>query len=167
MMMLSRSLEEWLDVMHMRAHPSSNFTYADAEGNIVHYYNARLPSLPHEMTGDTAAFAASSTDIWSELVPWDDLPLYLNPPGGYVQQSNDTPDYTNLNVLLDRDTVAANLPARRLRLRSQLSLDLVGGDNVFSLEDLIELKHSPRMLMAERVLDDLQAALAAIRSSDR
>ncbi|MEE2897645.1 MAG: penicillin acylase family protein [Gemmatimonadota bacterium] len=158
MMMMSTSLDEWLDVMHMRAHPSSNFTYADARGNIAHYYNARLPLLPHATTGDSAAFAASSADIWSELVPWTDLPLYLNPPGGYVQQANDTPDFTNLNVPLDRDTVAANLPEPRLRLRSQLSLDLVHNDRVFSLEDVIEQKHSPRMLMAERVMDDLLAA---------
>ena len=158
MMMMSKSLDEWLDVMRMRAHPSSNFTYADADGNIVHYYNARLPLLPHEATGDTAAFAASSADMWSELVPWADLPLYINPPGGYVQQANDTPDFTNLNVPLDRDTVAANLPEPRLRLRSQLSLDLVHNDRVFSLEDVIEQKHSPRMLMAERVMRDLLAA---------
>jgi len=158
MMMMSKSLDEWLDVMRMRAHPSSNFTYADADGNIVHYYNARLPLLPHEATGDTAAFAASSADMWSELVPWADLPLYINPPGGYVQQANDTPDFTNLNVPLDRDTVAANLPEPRLRLRSQLSLDLVHNDHVFSLEDVIEQKHSPRMLMAERVMRDLLAA---------
>ncbi len=97
-MMMASDLEEWLGVMRMRAHPTSNFTYADAGGNIAHYYNARLPLLPHPVTGDTAALAESSADIWSELVPWEDLPLYLNPPGGYVQQANDTPDYTNLNV---------------------------------------------------------------------
>ena len=157
-MMLAQSLEQWLDVMKMRAHPSSNFTYADADGNIVHYYNARLPLLPHEMTGDTAAIATSAADLWSELVPWDALPLYVNPPGGYVQQANDTPDYTNLNVRLDRDTVAANIPEPRLRLRSQLSLELVHEERRLSLEDVVELKHTPRMLLAERVMDDLITA---------
>ena len=39
-MMTAESLEEWLDVMRMRAHASSNFTYADAHGNIALYYNA-------------------------------------------------------------------------------------------------------------------------------
>ena len=158
-MMMSSSLEEWLEVMRMRAHPSSNFTYADADGNIAHYYNARLPLLPHPTTGDTAAFASSATDIWSQLVPWESLPLYVNPPGGYVQQANDTPDFTNLNVQLDRDTVAANLPEPRLRLRSQLSLDLVHGEGSLSLDDAVALKHTPRMLMAERLVDDLVAAL--------
>ena len=158
-MMLATSLEEWLDVMRMRAHSSSNFTYADADGNIALYYNARLPALPHETTGDTAAVAESSADIWSELVPFEDLPLYLNPPGGYVLQSNDTPDFINLNVALDRDTVAPNLPEPRFRLRSQLSHDLIHGDDRLGLDDVLALKHSPRMLLAERVLDELLDAV--------
>jgi len=162
-MMMAQSLDEWLDVMKMRAHPTSNFTYADRDGNIVHYYNARLPLLPHPVTGDTAALAATSTDIWSELVPWESLPLYINPPGGFVQQANDTPDYTNLNVPMDRDTVPHNLPEPRLRLRSQLSLELAAGGtgSPLTLEDVVKLKHTPRMLLAERVIDDLLAAARA------
>ena len=168
-MMMAQDLDEWLDVMKMRAHPTSNFTYADRNGNIVHYYNARLPLLPHSVTGDTAAFAATSADMWSELVPWESLPLYLNPPGGYVQQANDTPDYTNLNVPMDRDTVPHNLPEPRLRLRSQLSLELAAGvegaaqrgAHLLTLEDVVELKHTPRMLLAERVIDDLLTAARA------
>ncbi len=163
-MMMARDLDEWLDVMKMRAHPTSNFTYADRDGNIVHYYNARLPLLPHAVTGDTAAFAATSADIWSELVPWESLPLYINPPGGYVQQANDTPDYTNLNVPMNRDTVPANLPEPRLRLRSQLSLELAAGAaGALTVEDVVELKHTPRMLLADRVIDDLLAAARAAR----
>ena len=160
-MMTAESLEEWLDVMRMRAHASSNFTYADAHGNIALYYNARIPSLPHEPTGDSAAIARSRSDMWTEVAVWESLPLYVNPPGGYVQQANDTPDFINLNVSLDRDTVAHNLPEARLRLRSQLSFALIHGDSQLSLEDVVELKHSPRMLAAERMLDDLLAVIDA------
>ena len=160
-MMTAESLEEWLDVMRMRAHASSNFTYADAHGNIALYYNARIPSLPHEPTGDSAAIAHSRSDMWTEVAVWESLPLYVNPPGGYVQQANDTPDFINLNVSLDRDTVAHNLPEARLRLRSQLSFALIHGDSQLSLEDVVELKHSPRMLAAERMLDDLLAVIDA------
>lgn len=165
-MMMATSLDGWLGVMHMRAHPSSNFTYADAAGNIALYYNARIPALPHPPTGDTAAVATSRRDIWSELVPWSQLPLYLNPPGGYVQQANDTPHYINLNVELGSDTVPPNLPEPRLRLRSQLSLDLIGGTDVMTLEDVVELKHSPRMLAAERMLDDLLSIVAGSAAAD-
>ena len=162
-MMRSSSLEEWLGVMEMRAYSQSNFTYADAAGNNAHLYNARLPLLPHPVTGDTAAIARNAEDMWQELVPFDRLPLYVNPPGGYTTQTNDSPDFTNLNVPMDRDTVPSNVEPVRLRLRSQLSLSLVHGDARFSLEDVVKLKHTPRMLMAERVMDDL---LATLRSSD-
>ncbi len=160
-MMTAESLDEWLDIMRMREHASSNFTYADADGNIALYYNARIPNLPHEPTGDSAAYVQSASQIWTQLAPWESLPLYINPPGGYVQQANDTPDFINLNVTLDRDTVAPNLPAPRLRLRSQLSFDLIHGDDRLSLEEVVRRKHSPRMLAAERTLDDLLAAIDA------
>jgi acyl-homoserine-lactone acylase len=161
-MMRTESFDEWLSVMRWRAYPQSNFTYADADGHIAHLYNARLPLLPHASTGDTAALARTSADIWTEYVPFDALPLYLDPPGGYVQQENDTPDYTNLNVPMNRDTMPANLPAPRLRPRSQLALELLHDGPTLSLEDVVALKHTPRMLVAERVVDDL---LAAVRAS--
>ena len=75
-----------------------------------------------------------------------------------MQQANDPPDYTNLNVLLDRDTVPPNLPEPRLRLRSQLSLDLAANSGRVSAADVVRLKHSPRMPLAERVMDDLLVA---------
>jgi len=158
-MMRTSSFDDWIEVMRMRAHPSSNFTYADAAGNIAHLYNARIPQLPHKVTGDTAALASRTTHMWTELVPFDELPFYVNPPGGYVQQANDTPDYTNLNVPMDRDTMPHNLPEPRLRLRSQLSLDLVDGEGEVSLEDVVRMKHTSRMLLAELLTDDLIEAV--------
>jgi acyl-homoserine-lactone acylase len=160
-MMQTGSFDAWLDIMRWRAHPSSNFTYADADGHIAHLYNARLPLLPHPPTGDTAALARTRADLWKEYVPFDDLPLYVDPPGGYVQQENDTPDYTNLNVPMDRDTMPANLPASRLRPRSQLSLELLHDGPKLSLEEMVTLKHTPRMLVAERVTDELLTAVRA------
>jgi acyl-homoserine-lactone acylase len=158
-MMMSKSLSEWLEVMEMRAHPSSNFSYADAAGNNVMYYNARIPLLPHPPTPDSFFLARNSKDIWTELVPFQDLPIFINPKGGYTTQTNDSPDFTNLNVKVDRDTLPPNIEPVNLRPRSQMSLTLVGGTNKLSLEDVVALKHSPRMLVAERVMDELLAAI--------
>jgi hypothetical protein len=46
----------------------------------------------------------------------------------------------------------------QLRLRSQHGLALLHNERVFSLEDVVEAKHSMRMLLADRVKDDLVAA---------
>jgi acyl-homoserine-lactone acylase len=157
-MMRATSLDEWKDAMRVRAMPSSNLTYADANGNIFYVWNARLPAFPHE-PADTALFADDESDVWTDLVPWDSLPWLANPVGGYVQNANDPPHYTNLRATLDASDLPVGVPEPRLRLRSQLSLQLVeelGSD--LRLEDVIRAKHDLTMLAATRLKPDLVLA---------
>jgi acyl-homoserine-lactone acylase len=162
-MMQARNLEEWKDAMRIRAKVSSNLTYADADGNILLFWNAAIPALPHRFAGDTAVVATSSDGVWTTLYPFDDLPQLLNPRGGYVQNSNDPPYYTNLYEPLSPESYPDNFPEPRLRFRQQNSLELVHNDRILSLEDVVELKHAMKMILADRVKDDL---VAAVRGRD-
>src|SRR5688572_27128214 len=161
-MMRAQSLAQWKEAMRMRARVNSNFTYADRAGNIFYVWNASIPALPHASGGDTTAVPARGTgDVWTRYVPFDSLPQLLNPPGGYVRNENDPPYHTNLRRVLDRARFPANFPEPLLRLRSQLSLALVDPPRKVSLEDVVALKHSYRMLLGDRVKDDLVAAVRA------
>jgi acyl-homoserine-lactone acylase len=161
-MMRAKSLAEWKEAMRMRARINSSFTYADRAGNIYYGWNASIPSLPHPSGGDTAAVPARRTsDVWTRYVPFDSLPQLLNPRGGYVHNENDSPYYTNLRQLLDPARYPANFPEPTLRLRSQLALQLIDPQRKLSLADVIALKHSYRMLLADRVKPDLIAAVRA------
>ncbi len=158
-MMQARNLEEWKEAMRIQAKVNSNFTYADADGNIFYVWNAATPLIPHPPSGDSAIVADETRDVWSELYPWDNLPQLLNPEGGYVQNSNDPFHFTNLNRPFSEEDYPANFPEPRLRLRSQNSLELIHNDRVFSLEEIVELKNSMGMLLADRVKDDLVSAV--------
>ncbi len=161
-MMRATSLAEWKEAMRIRARLNSNFTYADRAGNIFYVWNAAIPALPHPSGGDTLAIPARSTaDIWTRYVPFDSLPQLENPPGGYVQNENDSPYFTNMHQVLDRSRYPDNFPEPSLRMRSQLSLQLVDNKRRLSLEDVVELKHSYRMLLADRVKGDLVTAVRA------
>lgn len=161
-MMRATSLAEWKDAMRLRARASSNFTYADRAGNIFYVWNASIPALPHPNGGDTTAVEARRTsDIWTRYVPFDSLPQLLNPRGGYVRNENDPPYHTNLRQVLDRQQYPANFPEPALGLRSQHSLTLLDNNRKFSLEEIVALKHSYRMLLADRVKADLIAAVRA------
>ncbi len=161
-MMRATSLDEWKEAMRMRARVTSNFTYADADGNILYVWNGVVPALPHRSGGDTAAVPARSTaDVWTRLVPWDSLPQLLNPRGGYVRNENDAPYHTNMRQVLDRARFPQNFPEPTLRLRSQLSLELIDNDRKYTLEEIVRLKNSYRMLLADRVKPDLLAAVRA------
>lgn len=161
-MMRSHSLDEWKDAMRMRARINSNFTYADRDGNIFYVWNGAVPSLPLPSGGDTVAIPVSRTaDVWTRYVPFDSLPQLLNPEGGYLQNSNDPPYYTNLHELLDPADYPAYFPEPRLGLRTQLSLQLIDTRDKLSMKDMLALKHSYRMLLADRVRDDLVEAVRA------
>jgi acyl-homoserine-lactone acylase len=153
------NLEEWTDAMRLRAHPGSNFTYADAEGNIFYIWNGAVPVRPHPAGEDRPVAVTRSSQIWTQLHELEDLPQLLNPPGGYLRDENNGPWLTNLNQRLDPALYPDYFEGNQFSLRSQHSVLLVGNDRRLSLEDVVELKHSYRMLLADRVKDDLTASV--------
>ena len=66
---------------------------------------------------------------------------------------------------LDPSDFFPYMPARRLRLRSQHSLELLHNRSKLGLEDVVQLKFSPRMLLADRIRDDLVSAVNAIEGA--
>ena len=162
MMMRAKSLAEWKDAMRMRARMNSSFTYADRAGNIYYLWNAALPRLPHPNGGDTTAIEVRRTsDMWTRYVDFDSLPQVLNPRGGYVHNENSSPWYTNMRQPLQRARWGPNFPNEDLSLRSQLGIQLIDHKRKLSLEEVVALKHSTRMLLADRVKPDLITAVRA------
>ena len=165
-MMRASSLAEWKEAMKIRARVTSNFTYADRAGNIYFIWNAALPLLPHPTGGDAVATPAHSMrDVWTRYVPFESLPQVLNPRGGYIHNENDSPHFTNVRGPIDTGNAFPNFEKPDLSLRAQLAIELIGGDNKMSLEDVVRLKHSYRMLLADRVKSDLIAAVKSKETS--
>ena len=163
-MMRAKSLAEWQDAMRMRARVTSSFTYADRAGNIYYLWNAAAPAFPKPTGGDTVAVPAHTTaDIWTHYVQFDSLPQLLNPKSGYIQNENSSPWFTNLEQIIDWTKYPAYMPEPSFSLRSQMATTLIDTKQKLSLEDMIRLKHSYHMLLADRVKGDL---IAAVRASN-
>jgi acyl-homoserine-lactone acylase len=162
-LMRSTSLHQWMDVMRMRALVSQNYTYADRAGNILTLWNASLPLLPHPMGENRAVPARSLRDIWTQLIPFEALPLTRNPNGGYVHNENDSPHFANARPPVGLTNAYENIEPPSLRLRSQRAIQLIDNNRRLSLEEVVRLKHDYRMLLADRVKADLLTAVAATR----
>ena len=158
-MMQATTLDEWTDAMRLRAYPRSNFTYADGDGNVFYLWNAAMPVFPHPYDDTRAVPVTRRDQIWSAMHELDELPQVLNPPGGYVRNENDGPWLTNLRAPLDPADYPAHFEAQGFRLRSQHSALLVGTDEQLSLKEVVRRKHSYRMLLADRVKNDLLAGI--------
>lgn len=158
-MLQAKNFKEFRAALDMQGVPMFNLCYADRDGTIYYLWNGTVPVLPHEARNDSATHATRSSEIWTQIHPVSDLPQLLNPKGGYVQNSNDPPHYTNLHEVLDTSRFPPYFPRPRLGLRTQHSLELIHNERRFSLEDVRDMKFSMRMLLAERVKDDLIRAL--------
>ncbi|HEU5217943.1 MAG TPA: penicillin acylase family protein, partial [Gemmatimonadales bacterium] len=156
-MMRASSLAEWKAAMRMNARTTSNFTYADRAGNIFYVWNVALPDFPHPFAGDSVALAVTRTgEAWTRYVSWDSLPQLLNPRGGYLHNENDPPHFTNLLQPMDPARLPVTVPPPSLSLRSQMALSLLTtAPKNLTLEDVVRLKHSYHMLLADRVKQDL------------
>jgi acyl-homoserine-lactone acylase len=166
-MMLAGSLEEWKRAVGMRARPTSNFTYADRDGNIFYIWNGSVPSLPHPSGGDSVAIPArGAADVWNSLLPLDSLPQLLNPRGGYLHNENNSPWYSNSRAVLDTANYRAYIQRPSFGLRPQLAAELLDKGKRLSLEDVVKLKHNMRMLLADRVKPELLRAVRVSRSTD-
>ncbi len=159
----ARSRKEFERVLDRQLLSTSNFTYADAEGNILYRWNARLPKR-----ADTATDYALDVDgsdprrLWAGIHAPRDLPRLVNPGGGYIQNANNAPWWTSLRDRLDPERYPSYVERGPLALRPQVILEALATRTRWSPDEVIAAKYDTRVLLAERVLPDLLAAAARV-----
>jgi penicillin amidase/acyl-homoserine-lactone acylase len=88
------TFEEWQGAMRNGGLASFNVGYADTEGNIYYLYNAMIPVRAEGYDWSLYLPGNTSETLWSEYLPFDDLPQVFNPPSAFVQNANSTPFMT-------------------------------------------------------------------------
>jgi penicillin amidase/acyl-homoserine-lactone acylase len=86
--------EEWQDAMRNGGLASFNAGYADAEGNIYYLYNAMIPVRAEGYDWSLYLPGNTSETLWTEYLPFEQLPQVFNPPSGFVQNANSSPFMT-------------------------------------------------------------------------
>jgi len=156
-MLRAKDIDEFEDALRQLQLPMFTTMYADRDGNILHVFNGRVPDRP---SGDFTYWqglvgGASSSTLWTGVHDYDDLPRVLNPESGWLQNSNDPPWTTTFPSPLDPAAYPEYMAPRRMGLRPQRSAQLLQGDDDLTLEELVRYKHSTRIELADRLLDDL------------
>ncbi len=151
----ARSLTEFRSALDMGAVPMFNICYADQEGNCFYLFNGRFPDRPAGYNWAGTVPGGKAATEWNRMLPQARLPSLLNPPGGYVQNCNSSPWYTNLKAPIDRRQFPSDLTPNFNSLRQQHSLRILNGDEALSLEEIMSRKFTPKLLLAERVKRDV------------
>ncbi|RUS95277.1 7-beta-(4-carbaxybutanamido)cephalosporanic acid acylase [Dulcicalothrix desertica PCC 7102] len=138
--------------------PMFTVLYADREGHIMHLFNGLVPV---HSQGDFEYWSGivpgnTSTTLWTKTHPYHDLPRVLDPPSGWLQNANDPPWTTTFPQVLNPDKYPSYMaPRSPMSFRAQRSAKMLAEDEQISFQEMIKYKHSTRMELADRLLDEL------------
>lgn len=83
---------EFKSAVEIRGIAALNFVYADKEDNIYYLSNGSFPTRNPKYDWSGILPGNTSETLWGkELIPFDSLPQVLNPKGGWVFNTNNTP----------------------------------------------------------------------------
>ncbi len=158
-MALAKNFKEYEAQVRRLEVPTFNITYADRDGHAMFLFNG---TLPKRKSGDLAYWAGvvpgdTSETLWTGYHSYDELPKTIDPPAGWVQNTNDPP-WTSTLPVMDSSKYPPYVSARELTMRTLSSLRMLSKDEKLSFEKLVEYKHSTHLELADRILDDLLAA---------
>jgi len=141
--------------------PMYNILYADRDGHIEYLFNA---PVPRRSQGDYAFWSHPVPGDTSSLLPngsltYDELPKIIDPPSGYVQNSNQPPWDAAWPTMIDAKDYAPYIAPRFPTFRSDRSLRMLSEDPKISFDMLLQKKLSTRAEAADRLLPDLFAAV--------
>ncbi|MEX1010581.1 MAG: penicillin acylase family protein [Balneolaceae bacterium] len=82
----ARDIDAFEDALRQFHVPGQNFVYADRDGNIARFSAARLPIRDHHPLQFRKGW--DSGWGWNGWIPFEELPREINPPSGFVANSN-------------------------------------------------------------------------------
>jgi acyl-homoserine-lactone acylase len=153
-------LDAFTDALRMHQLIGFTTTYADRDGNILHEYGGVVPERPG---GDYAFWSRpvrgdTSATLWTSLHPYEDMPRVLNPPAGWVQNANEPVWWATFPPALSPDDYPAYFGPRHMHFRAQRSVRMLDESGPISFDEMIRLKYSTRLELADRIVPDLVAA---------
>ncbi len=156
----ARSLGQFEDALRRVQIPMFHTIYANRDGDILLFFNSFTPKRPFgdwDYWWDVVPGDISDT-LWTEILDYDELPKLINPPSGWLQNTNDPPWQATLPRAIDRADYPPYVSDQFMHQRAQRSTKLLMDKPRLSLEDVIAGKFSNRVELADRILDDLVAA---------
>ena len=154
----SKNFSEFETALKRLEIPMFTVMYADREGHIMHLFNGQVPI---RKKGDFKYWSGTipgntSETLWTKNHPYADLPRVVDPPSGWLQNTNDPPWTTTFPRQLAPDKYPAYMaPRGPMDLRSQRSAKMLLEDAKISFDELMQYKHSTQVELADRLLDDL------------
>ena len=154
-MLNAKNFSEFQKALKTLQMPMFTVMYADQDGHIMHLFGGLTPRRNEGWDYSGIVPGDTSATLWTEYHRYEELPKVIDPPTGWLQNANDPPWTTTFPEALDADDFPSYMAPRFMHFRAQQSAQLMMDDDNITVEEFVQYKFSTRMLLADRVLDDL------------
>jgi acyl-homoserine lactone acylase PvdQ len=89
--MKARNLKSFRQTMELHTNSSNNTTYADADGNIAYFHSNFIPRRDTSFDWTQPVDGSDPRTEWRGVLSIDESPNSINPPNGWVFNSNNWP----------------------------------------------------------------------------
>ena len=174
----SRNYTEFNASMELLTNSSNNTVYADSDGNIAYYHGNFIPRRDPSFDWNAPLDGSDPATDWQGLHPLDELITVLNPPNGWIQNTNNTPFSAAGEYSPRAEDYPAYMANNPENPRGIHAVRVLEGRTDFTLDSLLEAAYDslltafepliPALLAAaeEAPADDLQEQLALLADWD-
>jgi acyl-homoserine-lactone acylase len=150
------TLAEFEGAVRRLQNPFYTVMYADRAGHIMHLFGGRTPVRPEGQYDWSGIVPGDSTaTLWTATHAYNELPRVVDPPTGWLQNANDPPWTTTFPAAIDANAYPRYMAPRFMHFRAQRSARMLAEDERITFDEAVAYKHSTRMELADRILDDL------------
>ena len=162
----SQNYMEFNASMELLTNSSNNTVYADSDGNIAYYHGNFIPRRDPSFDWNAPLDGSNPATDWQGLHPLDELITVLNPPNGWIQNTNNTPFSAageHSPRPEDYPVYMANNPENPRGIHAVRVLE---GRTDFTLDSLIEAAYDSLLTAFEPLIPALLSAAEAAPADD-
>jgi acyl-homoserine-lactone acylase len=158
----ARNLQAFRDVLDLHTNSSNNTIYADADGNIAYFHSNFIPTRDPKFDWTKPVDGSDPAADWGPLMSVDETPHVINPPNGWLYNSNNwpwsaagpnSPKREDFPAYVDRGTEESP--------RGYHALKVLPGRKDFTIDGLIAVAYDSYLPEFDRVLPALFKAYDA------
>ena len=159
-------LEEFKAALDIQGLVYHNVMYADVAGNIFYIYNGRVPRRDPQFDWSQTQDGSDPQTDWQGVHPLDEHPQLLNPPSGWMQNTNSTPFLATGDANLAAEDYPEYMVTEPDNARARASRRILMLKDKFTFEEWKEMAFDTYFLVAEEELPGLESSWAELAETD-
>ena len=162
----AHNLREFREQFELHTNSSNNTVYADAEGNIAYFHSNFIPRRDTSFDWTKPVDGSLPATDWNGVLKLDESPNAINPPNGWVQNTNNWPFSAAGPNSPKRADYPAYVESGGENPRGIHAVRVLSGKKDFTIDSLIAAAFDTAQPAFDTLLPTLLRAFDAAKASD-